>query len=192
MLIEYLINTCSAALACGKSVPASVKACPSELTRAAADLQRVVRQLEHVQRRDGPVPNHLQGGYCLELPHQVCTKCLCQVTAHTGEAGACGCLTATWRLQVITDMSKSIGGKPWYKINTGYYQNINGQRVAVKPGATYKGYAAVPNNGLCWQARHILLLVKPGLYVMVRGEHARRACLSGDNPAQAARCGRLP
>ena len=178
-------------------MPTSVKTCPSELTRAAADLQRVVRQLEHVQRRDGPVPNHLQGGYCLELPHQVCKRqqssgcadffylrtrtlmselvmivyehaCadyawLCQVIAHPGEAGACGCLTATWRLQVITDMSKSIGGKPWYKINTGYYQNINGQRVAVKPGATYKGYAAVPNNGLCWQARHILLLVKPGL-----------------------------
>ena len=51
-------------------------------------------------------------------------------------------------------MSKSIGGKPWYKINTGYYQNVNGQRMAVKPGATYKGYAAVPNNGLCWQACH--------------------------------------
>ena len=54
-------------------------------------------------------------------------------------------------------MAKSIGGKPWYKINTGYYQLTNGQQVAVKPGATYKGYAAVPNNGLCWQARRLLI-----------------------------------
>ena len=71
-------------------------------------------------------------------------------------------------LQVLTDMSKSIGGKPWYKINTGYYQNINGQRVAVKPGATYKGYAAVPNNGLCWQACPILMVVEPG-YILWSG-----------------------
>ena len=71
-------------------------------------------------------------------------------------------------------MSKSIGGKPWYKINTGYYQNINGQQVAVKPGATYKGYAAVPNNGLCWQACPVHLLNGPGLIksltLMVRNE----------------------
>ncbi|KAK9835007.1 hypothetical protein WJX81_003699 [Elliptochloris bilobata] len=53
--------------------------------------------------------------------------------------------------KVLTDMSKSIGGKPWYKINTGYYMTVNGQKASVKPGATYKGYAAVPNNGLCWQ-----------------------------------------
>ena len=60
-------------------------------------------------------------------------------------------------LQVLTDMAKSIGGKPWYKINTGYYQTVNGAQAPVKPGATYKGYAAVPNNGLCWQARRCLL-----------------------------------
>ncbi len=53
-------------------------------------------------------------------------------------------------------MASSIGGKPWYKINTGYYQLVNGQKVFVQPTATYKGYVAVPNNGLCWQARTAL------------------------------------
>jgi hypothetical protein len=56
-------------------------------------------------------------------------------------------------LQVLTDMARSIGATPWWSINTGYYQTVNGQQTSVQPTVTYKGYAAVPNNGLCWQAR---------------------------------------
>ena len=56
-------------------------------------------------------------------------------------------------LQVLTDMARSIGATPWWSINTGYYQTVNGQTTSVQPTVTYKGYAAVPNNGLCWEAR---------------------------------------
>ena len=54
-------------------------------------------------------------------------------------------------LQVLTDMATSIGGKPWWNINRGYYQVVSGVKTFVQKTVTYKGYTAVPNNGLCWQ-----------------------------------------
>jgi len=56
-------------------------------------------------------------------------------------------------LQVLTDMAQSIGSKPWWNINTGYYQTAGGQKTSVQSTVNYRGYTTVPNNGLCWQVR---------------------------------------
>jgi hypothetical protein len=51
-------------------------------------------------------------------------------------------------------MAQSIGAKPWWNINTGYYQVAGGRKTFVPTTVTYRGYTVVPNNALCWQARH--------------------------------------
>jgi len=61
--------------------------------------------------------------------------------------------TYCFYLQVLTDMAQSIGSKPWWSINTGYYQTAGGQKTSVQSTVNYRGYTTVPNNGLCWQVR---------------------------------------
>ncbi len=52
-------------------------------------------------------------------------------------------------------MAQSIGAKPWWNINTGYYQVAGSRKTSVPTVVTYRGYTVVPNNALCWQARHL-------------------------------------
>ena len=81
--------------------------------------------------------------------------------------------------QVLTDMAQSIGGKPWWNINRGYYQIAGGAKTFVKGVVTYKGYAAVPNNGLCWQAR-ARSIAQPGRDLLDCDDAASKPCMRAD------------